>query len=170
MYRRLALVLAVLALVAALPVAALGASTRNFVAPLSGDQEFPPVDTNATGVAHFQLNHDGTALSYRLNVANIEGVLMAHIHAGERGVNGPVVVWLYPDEPPPQLIEGRTDGTLATGTITAADLVGPLEGGTFEDLLELILSGDAYVNVHTEDNPGGEIRGQIDVPRGHIGS
>lgn len=145
---------------------ALAASPRNFAAPLSGDQEVPAVDTDATGVAKFQLTADGDALTYRLNVANIENVTQAHIHQAPRGENGAVVVWLYPEDgPPAQLIEGRTDGTLATGTITADDFVGPLAGAEFDALIEVIREGNAYVNVHTKQFPGGEIRGQIDVPR-----
>ena len=68
-----------------------------------------------------------------------------------------------PGAPPPQLIEGRFDGVLGKGTIRATDLVGPLEGMTLEDLLEAMDSGETYVNVHTDLNPGGEIRGQIET-------
>lgn len=63
---------------------------QNFVAPLSGDQEVPPVETNATGLAKFKLNKAGDALSYKLNVANIEDVTQAHIHCGTADVNGPI--------------------------------------------------------------------------------
>jgi hypothetical protein len=135
---------------------------RNFVAPLSGDEEVPAVATNARGVAIFQLSPDGTQLSYRLIASNIDNILQAHIHArGAAGVNAPVVAFLYPDNPPAVLIPGRHDGTLATGTITSADLIGPLAGMTLVDLLDAISDGDAYVNVHTTANPGGEIRGQL---------
>ncbi|MEX2529327.1 MAG: CHRD domain-containing protein [Gemmatimonadota bacterium] len=136
---------------------------RNFVAPLEGAQEVEPVDTRARGLARFQLSRDGSSISYRLNVANIENVLMAHIHVAPTGENGGVVVWLYPDAPPPTLIEGRFQGTLATGTITMDDLVGSLAGATLDDLIDLIVAGDTYVNVHTTQNRGGEIRGQIQV-------
>ena len=146
---------------------ALGAATQasgvsaTFTAQLSGANEVPAVDTAARGAATFLLSDDGSVLTYRLNVANIENVHMSHIHLAAPGVNGAVVVWLYPDGPPPVLIEGRTQGTLATGTITSADLVGPLAGMTLADLVAAMEAGGAYVNVHTEQNPGGEIRGQI---------
>lgn len=137
---------------------------RNFVAPLDWREEVPEVDdSRATGLARFQLSGDGTALEYKLIVANIQNVLMAHIHAGPPGVAGPVVVWLYPSAPPPQLIPGRSQGILAEGTITEADFMGPLAGEPFEALLDLIHDGLAYVNVHTSQNPPGEIRGQIHV-------
>ena len=65
------------------------------------------------------------------------------------------------------------DGVLAEGTITAADLVGPLAGHPLSDLIDAIQAGNAYVNVHTNDGvaptntgpgdfPGGEIRGQLE--------
>lgn len=137
-------------------------SARNFRAHLSGDEQVPmPVDTRAQGQATFRLSKDETELSYKLIVANIENVLMAHVHIAPAGVNGPVVAWLYPASPPPVLIPGRTQGVLAEGTIAAADLVGPLAGMTVPDLADEMRMDQAYVNVHTNAYPGGEIRGQI---------
>lgn len=132
-----------------------------FKAHLSGDQEVPPAETNATGQTNFKLSKDGTSLEYKLIVANIENVRMAHIHVAPAGENGGVVVWLYPDAPPAQVIEGWTNGILAEGTITSEDLVGALEDATLQDLIDLLTAGQAYVNVHTDQYPGGEIRGQI---------
>lgn len=132
-----------------------------FQAHLSGGEEVPPVQTNATGQAVFLLKGQGEELAYTLIVANIQDVLQAHIHLAPAGVNGPVVAWLYPSGPPAVLIPGRTDGVLAQGTITADDLVGPLAGAPLADLVDEIRAGNTYVNVHTVANPGGEIRGQI---------
>lgn len=162
MRRLLVLVIAAaLTLAAAAPVYGLGQG-KNFVAPLSGAEEVDPVDTRARGLAKFQLSADGEELHYRLIAANIEEVLMAHIHLAPAGENGGVVVWLYPEGgPAPQLIEGRFNGVLATGVITADDLVGSLAGATLDHLLAEMSAGGAYVNVHTSANPGGEIRGQI---------
>ena len=147
-------------------------ASRNFIAPLSGGEEVPPRDTNATGVAHFKLSKDGTELEYKLIVANIENVHMAHIHLAPAGVNGGIVAWLYPPAPPAMHIPGRTDGVLAEGTITAANLVGALAGQPLSALIEAMSEGNTYVNVHTDDGvdppntgpgdfPGGEIRGQV---------
>lgn len=136
-------------------------SKANFRAHLTGDAEVPPVETKATGQAVFRLNKDGDELFYKLIVANIEDVAQAHIHRAPAGQNGPVVAWLYPSSPPPVPIPGRTDGVLAEGTITDADLVGPLEGGSLADLIDAIRAGNTYVNVHTAEHPSGEIRGQI---------
>ena len=142
---------------------------RNFVAHCKGDEEVPPRDTNAQGQAIFHLNKDETAINYKLIVANIENVIAAHIHVAPTGVNGPVVAFLFGSVAPGG---GRTDGVLAQGTITAANLVGPLAGQPLSDLISAMRAGNTYVNVHTNDGvapantgpgdfPGGEVRGQI---------
>lgn len=128
-------------------------NVQNFRAHLSGDEEVPAVETNATGQTIFKLSKDGNTLYYKLIVANIMNVRAAHIHLGERGSNGGVLVTLYSGG----LIEGRTSGILAEGTITS-DMV---TGYTLAELVNLMLAGSTYVNVHTSQNPGGEIRGQI---------
>jgi hypothetical protein len=120
----------------------------------------PP--TNGQGEGLFRLSPDGKELSYKLIVANITNVQAAHIHKGGAGAKGPIVAGLY-GFPTLALIPGRTDGSLATGAIHAADLVDGLAGKQMSDLIALFTSGQAYVNVHTHQNPGGEIRGQIFV-------
>lgn len=163
----LAATLSVLLILATASVA-LSAAPQNFFAPLSGDEEVPPRDTLARGVAKFQLSADGTELTYILIASNIDNVFAAHIHVGAVGVNGPVVVPLFGGAAG----SGPHDGVLATGTITSADLTGPLAGLTLADLIEEMEAGNTYVNVHTNDGvaptntgagdfPGGEIRGQI---------
>jgi hypothetical protein len=158
-------VLAVATLVAALGLAAAGGAVGTppaaHVAPLSGAEEVPAVDTKARGIGLVKLSADGESLSYKLNVANIQDVLQAHIHVGPAGENGPVVAFLYPPGPPPVLIPGRSDGKLASGTITSANLIGPLAGQPLSALVNEIRAGNTYVNVHTVQNPGGEIRGQL---------
>jgi hypothetical protein len=133
--------------------------SQHFVAPLSGDQEATPVDTNARGLAQFHLNHAGDELRFKLIVANIENVLMAHIHL--EASNGPVVVWLHTQDQAPELLPGRSSGIIAEGVITDDDLVNVLAGATLDDLLDEIRAGNAYVNVHTQQHPGGEIAGLI---------
>ncbi len=148
------------------------AAGRNFGTHLNGGNEVPVRLTNAQGEARFKLAEDGQSLHYKLNIANIENVFMAHLHLGPAGTAGPIVVWLYPSRPPAQPLPGRTQGTLAEGEITAADLTGPLAGQPFSALLNAIEAGNVYVNVHTNDFvdppntgpgdfPGGEIRGQL---------
>lgn len=148
---------------------AMAAANRNFVAHCKGEQEVPARDTNAQGQAIFHLSKDETAIDYKLIVANIENVVAAHIHVGAAGVNGPVVAFLAGPFPPGG---GRVDGVLAQGTITAANLVGPLAGHPLSELISEMRDGNTYANVHTDDGvapantgrgdfPGGEVRGQI---------
>ncbi|MBX2997992.1 MAG: CHRD domain-containing protein [Caldilineaceae bacterium] len=155
----LLVVIVVLALTSA--GTAFGKNNRNFVAHLTGGQEMPPASTRAQGQAIFHVSKDGDAIDYKVIVANIQNVTMAHIHLAPAGANGPVVVWLYPSGPPAQLIPGRSNGILAQGTITAADLVGPLAEQTLDALLDAMIAGGTYVNVHTSQFPAGEVRGQI---------
>lgn len=127
-----------------------GVDLEVFHANLAGDEEVPPVATDARGVALF--NWDGTTMSFSLTADDIQDVTAAHIHEGEEGMNGGVVVTLY-DGP---VIEGGE-------VIEQGEFSEPDEGVnlTMAELLELMRTGGAYVNVHTEENPGGEIRGQI---------
>lgn len=129
-----------------------------FHAILEGDEEVPPVDSDAKGAAIFRTSNDGTELNYRLIVANIEDVTAAHIHLAPRGENGDIVAFLFDPEEP---TEGRTNGVLAEGTITSADLVGPPKVSTLSELIDEMEAGNTYVNVHTVEHPSGEIRGQI---------
>lgn len=136
-------------------------STERFVAELSGEDH--GIDTRASGRAEFVADHDAEEVRYTLEVEELCNATMAHIHLGGPDESGPVVVWLYPtDQQEPRTKEGRFTGVLAEGTFTTDDLVGPLEGETIDDLKNRA-EEDAYVNVHTEDHPGGEIRGQIEA-------
>ncbi|MFV0593348.1 MAG: CHRD domain-containing protein [Draconibacterium sp.] len=133
----------------------------NFRTHLSGGNEVPAVWTDASGQAIFQLNKAGTELRYKLIVDSLENVLMSHIHLAPAGQNGPVVVWLYPTPSFPALPPGMASGILAEGIITDVDLTGPMTGMTLAELVDVFYTGGAYVNVHTSQNKGGEIRGQI---------
>ena len=128
-----------------------------FGAKLTGKASVPPVETKATGKASFTLTKKGQELYYTLSVKGIEKLTAAHIHAGKKDANGEPVAGLFAGPKK----EGKFSGTVAKGTITDKNLVGRLAGKTIDDLVALIKSGDAYVNVHTENNPAGEIRGQI---------
>lgn len=159
MFKKLVLVLVIVALFTVVGTVAAG-NNRNFVAHLTGEAE--GVVTAAQGQSIFRFSKDGQSLTYKLIVANIENVTVAHIHlAPVGGGNGPPVLWLYPESAPPQLIPGPFNGVLYERTVTAADLVGPLAGMTLENLRTVIEEGRTYVNVHTSQYPAGEIRGQI---------
>jgi hypothetical protein len=140
----------------------------NFVATLSGGEEVPARDTQATGVAKVKVREDGAALLFKVNVANIDNAVAAHIHCGAVGVNGPVGVTLFMGPP----AGGAVNGTLAEGTITAPDAGNACGWTDLAAVVAAMQTGDTYVNVHTNDGvppintgpgdfPGGEIRGQV---------
>lgn len=133
---------------------------KQFMAQLSGSNELPPVSTAATGLANFQLSADGQTLDYQITVTNINAVTGAHIHSGKQSQNGPVVAGLFnPNMSGPPT--GKVNGLLAKGGINSGDLEGPLTGHPIIDLVHLLDGHGAYVNVHTQQHPDGEIRGQI---------
>jgi hypothetical protein len=138
-----------------------GKSGKNYAVHLTGDQEVPPNASPAQGQAIFHLKNNGTELHYKLIVANISNVSAAHIHIAPAGTNGGVVAWLYPSAPPGILIPGKFQGVLAEGVITSANLVGSLVGEDLSVLIDHLNNSNAYVNVHTSQFPGGEIRGQF---------
>lgn len=128
---------------------------KKFSAQLSGDQEVPPVQTNASGMAWFKSNRDN--LEFELNVTDLQGITMAHIHNGKQGEIGPPVLPLYKSDSPTILMNGK----LASGNITANMLEGPMVGKQIANLTTAMKNSETYVNVHTQQNPNGEIRGQI---------
>ena len=129
------------------------AQDEKFSALLSGSQEVPPNTSTAKGWASFKSMGD---IGYKLNVTRIDKATMAHIHDGKPGQNGDPIAML-------QIVKssGPTNGNLSQGNITASDLMGSLAGKSISDLVRKMQSGETYVNVHTEANPNGEIRGQI---------
>ena len=180
MRRRSFVILLVLA-ASLLTIGVAAAGVLNYRAHLSGRFEFPiMVNTDAQGQAIFQVNEDGT-ISYTLIVANINNVFMAHIHknpppGSPPGTNGPIVVWLYPSAPyspspdSPFYLKGRTDGILAEGVITQANLVNTGATGitTLEQLVQGMKDGGVYVNVHTNDFIPPANTGPGDFPAGEI--
>jgi hypothetical protein len=144
---------------------AFAAPKTTFRAILTGSEEVPSHDTKARGHATFILNKEGTEISYRLNVSNMDNVTVAHIHLGNPGENGAPVVTLYG---PVAAGGGKKSGVLASGTIRASDLQGTLAGKTIADLVTEMSAGHAYVNVHTDDGTGEANRGPGDFPDGEI--
>ena len=129
-------------------------NARTFATRLRSAGEVPPVDSRARGLAAVRLNRDETDLRFLLVASRIDGVTMAHIHMGSPHENGPVVAFLLlRDEPSQSRISVH-------GTLTAEDVVGPLEAD-FAGLVERLRAGRLYINVHTEAHPSGEIRGQL---------
>ncbi|GKS62657.1 hypothetical protein YTPLAS21_21150 [Candidatus Nitrosocosmicus sp.] len=126
-----------------------------FVTNMTGQEEVPPVDTQAVGEAiltqDLPLNQ---TVHYFVNVTGIEGVSQGHIHSGAEGENGPIVVTLFNFDSPQNEV-------LQYSNFTASNLEGPMQGKTMQDLIAAMKNGTTYINVHTEQNPNGEIRGQL---------
>lgn len=137
---------------------AFAATDQIYQAKLSGSSEDPPVKTGASGDAKFTVKSDGKTVEYTINVKDMDQVTGAHIHKGKSNENGQVVATLFNPSKP----AGKINGHLASGTFTASDLEGPLKGKQISDLVDLIKNKDAYTNVHTSQNPKGEIRGSIE--------
>src|SRR5215204_5478455 len=132
----------------------------DFDARLTGASEVPPVQTNASGFADLDVEtEDGQqrVVDYHIYVNDIERITQAHIHQGNSSENGPIIVPLFNASSP----TGPLTGQLAEGHITPANFVGPLQGKQLDDLIALMQNETAYVNVHTEQNPQGEIRGTV---------
>lgn len=128
---------------------------QKFTAQLSGDQQVPPVQTSASGMAWFKPMQDN--VGFEVNVTDIQGVTLAHIHAGKQGEKGPPIVPLFKSDP----IPGPITGVLAKGNFTADTFQGPMVGKPLSELITAMQNGQTYVNIHTQQHPEGEIRGQI---------
>ena len=143
---------------------------RTLRARLTGFQEPPAVVSTGTGRIKVVI-HDDTLASYELSFENLEGdVTQSHIHLGQFSVNGGIMVWLCGTAATPAAPAGTPNcGTGTSGgaarQITAADVVGPagqgVSPGEFAEFLQALRTGNAYANVHSTRNPGGEIRGQL---------
>src|SRR3989454_8304074 len=118
---------------------------KNFVAHLTGANEVPAHETRGVGQITLQLSDDGTELRYRLISSNIDNVFMAHIHVAPAGVNGPIVAFLFGPVAPGG---GRTDGVLAHGPLTGADLIGAPARHPLSGLVAPPGGGGAAADVH----------------------
>jgi len=138
------------------------ARTLQYRADPAGEFEVPAVASTASADLKLKVESKGESARYDLKIdAPIDDVLMAHLHHAPAGVNGGVVVWLYPHPGgAPDLIPGTFEGRLAKDVITEDDLVGDL-AGDWDGFLEALEAGELYVNVHTVANPGGEVRDQV---------
>lgn len=163
--RRAFIPMIIVAVALAVSVPAFGGHLK-FEAELTGAQEVPAVDTATTGKAEVEFNDSLTEGAFEVEVFDGEAVLQAHFHCAPVGVNGQVVAFLF------GFIPGGfdVDGHLAKFTLTDANILAgatpnetcPADINTIADLAEAMQNGLIYANVHTVDNPGGEIRGQME--------
>ena len=122
-----------------------------YTANLVGSAEVPPTTSTATGTATFTDNT--TSIDYVLTVSQMTAITQSHIHVGSATCACPVIINLFIANRP----SGTVSGVIATGTITAANN----SSVSLDSLRVLFNNGNAYVNVHTSANPGGEIRGTV---------
>jgi hypothetical protein len=159
---------AVAAIASVVATTAVAGGDKELRTRLTGFQEVPAVSTDASGNFKAHVHASSQEIQYELSYADLTGaVQQAHIHLGQRAVNGGISVFLcsnlgngpagtQPCPPAPATI---------SGTITPAEVVGPADQGIdpmeFDELVRAIRAGVTYVNVHSETFPGGEVRGQL---------
>lgn len=169
-------VFAVAALVALMAAVVVGQGIRNLRGILGGYEEVPAISTTATGAIRASISRDESEITYELSYSDLEGtVTQAHIHFGQRGVNGGISAWLCSNLASPPTPAGTQPCPLPpatiSGTIRAPDVVGPtaqgIAPGELAELVRAIRAGATYVNVHTNKHPGGEVRSQIEPGERH---
>ena len=135
----------------------------NAQAGLDGYQETPSISTKARG--SFSAEVENNTISFRLSYSGLEGgnAAVAHLHLGQRHVMGGVSAFICGGGGQPACPTGAS--ATITGTITAANVVGPavqgIAAGQLDELVRAIRAGAVYVNVHTATYANGEIRGQL---------
>jgi hypothetical protein len=143
---------------------------RKFKATLISYEEVPALSNTGAGTFSMLIDSTDTSFDYELSFSGISGTgaTQAHIHIAQKGVNGGIMVFfcsnLVIPLPPPGTQACPANGTVS-GTITAANVIGPASQGIavaeFAEVLQAIRAGTVYVNVHSVLFPGGEIRGQL---------
>jgi CHRD domain len=153
-------------------------NNRSLRARLTGFEEPPSISSTGRGTFRATISKDENSISYELRFSDLEGlVTQSHIHIAQRGVNGGISMWLCQTARNPgptttiPFCNANPDANegVVTGTLTAADVIGPNAGtnpqgiapGEFDEVLRAIRAGVAYANVHSTRNGPGEIRGQI---------
>jgi hypothetical protein len=169
--KRLVITIAVLA---GLLVTTRVANAEHIRALLTGYEETPAaVSTTGRGVFRATISDDGQSIRYTLTYRRLQAtVTQAHIHVGQLGITGSIVIFLCQTatNPDPTGLSPTCpqEGTVE-GTITAANVIAgsqppqQLAAGDLAAVVTAIRAGATYANVHTNVSPGGEIRGQIRV-------
>ena len=137
-----------------------------FSAKMSGDQEVPPVLTDAEGRFQIEFDRELTEGKFRLRLTDAVRITQAHIHCGPVGVNGPIVAFLAGFHNRGWDVDGKW---IDNATLTDANVIPnptPTEAcpkviETLADLVQAMRDGFTYANAHSIDNPAGEVRGQI---------
>jgi CHRD domain len=167
--RRRSVLLAISVLAAGLLVASLAgaaAEKKNFKADLDGYNEAPAVSSNGFGTFRAMIDDDAQTITYELSYGGLNSAaLFAHIHLGQRNVNGGVSAFLCGGGDKPACPAGTGAEETVSGVIDAADVIGPagqgIAPGEFDELVRAIRARVTYANVHSSTQPGGEIRDQL---------
>jgi len=131
---------------------------QKFLARLTGSSQVPAKPATAKGIFRIDLTPGGRVSNYTLNVTKFSNVTLVHIHQGERGTNGPIIATLYKFA---NASNKTNSNFVLKGRLFGKQFEGPLLGKHISDLMRMIRQGEIYVNVHTKQNPQGEIRGQL---------
>jgi hypothetical protein len=147
------------------------AKAEQIGALLTGYEESPSVSTTATGEFTATIAPDGKSIQYTETYSGLQAsVTQSHIHVGQLGVNGSIVIFLCQTSANPDPTglapqcpqEGTVSGTITPSNVIAGSTATQqLVAGDLTAVLTAIQAGAAYANVHTTVSPGGEIRGQI---------
>jgi CHRD domain len=123
------------------------ASPLSFTVPLTGAEQVPPNETTGKGSAAITYDPTTRVVTWTITYSGLSGpATMAHFHGpADKGKNAPVVIWL------------STKGSPAESPFKGEATLTPEQAQDFT-------AGKWYVNVHTQANPGGEIRGQVVPP------
>lgn len=138
--------------------------------PLSGFHEAPnAIFSEGSGSFNAEINEDAQTIMYELRYSGLSApAAAAHIHFGNRFNASGVSAFLCGGGTKPACPPGTATEAVVTGTITAADVIGPVNQGIapgqFDRLVRALREGVAYANVHTSTFQSGEIRGQINDP------
>ena len=156
----------------AAPVGATGRhhDDNSVEATLRSYSEVPAVSSVARGRFKAWLDTASNSIRYELTYSGLEApVRMAHIHFGQRGVNGGIMLWLCqttnfadPTNGSPTCPQsGTVSGTLFANNVVGGAAAQGVAAAEFAEFVAAIRAGASYVNVHTDKFPGGEIRGQL---------
>jgi hypothetical protein len=169
------LVGAVALVLAGATIAVASGSRFTMQARLTGYEEVPALSSPASG--RFSATADGDSISYTLTYTDFPTpVLQSHIHFGQKGVSGGVSIFLCTNlgNGPAGTPACPPDGGTVTGTVHASDVVGPaaqgISAGEWDEIVAAIRAGISYANIHTQQYPPGEIRGQISTRPGGDGA
>jgi hypothetical protein len=174
-------ILSVIVLLSAVAIVFADGGFRRIREVLTGFKEVPVISTTGHGEFRARISNDESNITYELTYSDISGVsaTQAHIHFGPPNNTGGISVWLCANPallPPGTVIPPGTQacptiGGTISGTITAANVIGPtnqgIGPGELDELIAAIRAERTYVNVHSVTFPGGEIRSQIEHGEDH---